>query len=158
MHASENVTSPDAILARVQDVFRAELDDDDLVIGLDTSQADLKAWDSLAHIRLVSGIESEFDIQFNLAEIEQITSVRQFVELIGEQLAVSEPTGVGRTCCETAAAGSAVAAAPAGEDAGPTSAAARRTARGAQSRCNRWRRPAGPKPTFGCSAARSAAS
>ena len=83
---SEKAAPPAVILARVQNVFRAELDDDDLVIGMDTRQADLKAWDSLAHIRLVSGIENEFDIQFTLAEIEQMTSVRQFVERIGEHL------------------------------------------------------------------------
>jgi acyl carrier protein len=79
MHAS------DAIHARVQDVFRAELDDEDLVIGPDTSQKNLKAWDSLAHIRLISGIESEFDIQFNLTEIEQLTSVTQLVQAIEER-------------------------------------------------------------------------
>ena len=85
VNASEKPIASDAILARVQDVFRAELDDEDLVIGLGTSQKDLKSWDSLAHIRLVSGIESEFDIQFNLTEIEQISSVRQFVRLIEER-------------------------------------------------------------------------
>jgi acyl carrier protein len=83
--ATEKLASPDAVLARVQDVFRAELDNDDLVIGLDTRQQDLKAWDSLAHIRLVSGIESEFDVQFSLGEIEQIASVRQFVDLIRQR-------------------------------------------------------------------------
>jgi acyl carrier protein len=85
VHASEKLTSSDAILARVQEVFRAELDDEDLVIAPDTSQKNLKAWDSLAHIRLVSGIETEFDIQFNLTEIEQVTSVGQFVQLIEER-------------------------------------------------------------------------
>jgi acyl carrier protein len=85
MVQSKTLTSPDAILARVQDVFRAELDDEDLLIGPDTSQKNLKAWDSLAHIRLVSGIESEFDIQFDLTEIEQITSVRQFIQLVEER-------------------------------------------------------------------------
>jgi acyl carrier protein len=84
--SSEQAASPAVILARVQDVFRSELDDDDLVIGIDTRQADLKAWDSLAHIRLISGIESEFDFQFSLAEIERINSVRQFVDAIGEHL------------------------------------------------------------------------
>ena len=85
VHAPEKPTSSDAVLARVQDVFRAELDDEDLLIAPDTSQRNLKAWDSLAHIRLVSGIENEFDIQFSLAEIEQIASVRQFVQLIEER-------------------------------------------------------------------------
>jgi acyl carrier protein len=83
---SEKVASPAVILARVQDIFRAELDDDGLQIGMDTRQVDLKAWDSLAHIRLVSGIESEFDIQFTLAEIERIDSVHQFVDAIGKHL------------------------------------------------------------------------
>ncbi len=85
MNASEQLNSPEAILARVQDVFRVELDDEDLVIGPETSQNSLKSWDSLAHIRLVSGIESEFDVQFNLTEIEEINSVRQFVQLIEER-------------------------------------------------------------------------
>jgi acyl carrier protein len=85
VHASEKLTASDDVLARVQEVFRAELDDEDLAIAPDTSQRNLEAWDSLAHIRLISGIENEFDIQFSLAEIEQITSVRQFVQLIGER-------------------------------------------------------------------------
>jgi acyl carrier protein len=84
--SSDKAASPALILARVQDIFRAELDDDDLVIGMDTNQADLKGWDSLAHIRLVSGIESEFDFQLSLAEIEQTSSVRQFVDLIQQHL------------------------------------------------------------------------
>ena len=84
-YTTDQPATSDAILARVQDVFRAELDDDSLVVGLDTRQQDLKAWDSLAHIRLVSGIESEFDIQFSLAEIEQVNSVRQFVDLIKDR-------------------------------------------------------------------------
>jgi len=79
-----SATSRDSILARLQDIFRAELDDDDLQISLATRQSDLKGWDSLAHVRLVSGIENEFDFQFSLAEIEAINSVRQFVDMIVE--------------------------------------------------------------------------
>ena len=85
VHASEKLNSSADVLARVQEVFRAELDDEGLVIAPETSQKNLKAWDSLAHIRLVSGIENEFDIQFNLTEIEQISSVQQFVQLIEER-------------------------------------------------------------------------
>jgi acyl carrier protein len=84
MHASGKPASTDAIHARLQDVFRAELDDEEMLIGPDTSQKNLKAWDSLAHIRLISGIENEFDIQFSLAEIERLTSVNQLVQAIEE--------------------------------------------------------------------------
>ena len=75
-------TTQTAVLARLQDIFRAELDDDDLVIGMETRQADLNAWDSLAHIRLVSGVENEFGFELSLKQIEEISSVRQFVEAI----------------------------------------------------------------------------
>lgn len=85
-HATEKLASPDAILAIVQDVFRAELEDNDLNVGLDTRQEELKAWDSLAHIRLVSALESEFDIQFTLEEIEQTNSIRKFVNAIAQHL------------------------------------------------------------------------
>ena len=85
MHASGKPVSSDAIQARLQDVFRAELDDEELVIGPNTSQKNLKAWDSLAHIRLISGIENEFDIQFSLTEIEQLTSVTQLIQAIEER-------------------------------------------------------------------------
>jgi acyl carrier protein len=77
-----DLSSSDAILARVQDIFRTELDDDALAVSLNTRQQDLKGWDSLAHIRLVSGMENEFDIQFSLTEIEQISTVKQFVDAI----------------------------------------------------------------------------
>jgi acyl carrier protein len=33
----------------------------------------------------VSGIENEFNVEFNLTEIEQTTSVQQFVQLIQER-------------------------------------------------------------------------
>ncbi len=80
--ASDTLASFDATLARIREIFRSELEDDDLMVDLDTRQTDLKAWDSLAHIRLVSAIENEFDIEFSLSEIEQIASVRQFVDLV----------------------------------------------------------------------------
>ena len=79
-------TTQAAIIERLQDIFRTELDNDDLVIGMDTRQADLNAWDSLAHIRLVSGVESEFGFELSLKEIEEINSVRQFVEAIRDRL------------------------------------------------------------------------
>jgi acyl carrier protein len=85
MDGASNTTQA-AILERLQDIFRAELDDDDLVVGIDTRQADLNAWDSLAHIRLVSAVESEFGFELSLKQIEEISSVRQFVDAIRDHL------------------------------------------------------------------------
>jgi len=93
------------ILARVQDVFRSELDNDDLVISMDTNQAGLKAWDSLAHIRLVSGIEASLNIQFSLAEIEKINSVRPVRRYDRGNICGDGRDRVCPTCSEIAVAG-----------------------------------------------------
>jgi len=72
-----------SVMDRIREVFRSELDDDDLAINLDTSQEDILDWDSLAQVRLVAAIEREFGIEFDLSEIEQFITVRDFVDGIG---------------------------------------------------------------------------
>jgi acyl carrier protein len=58
------------------EIFRAELDLPDLKLGIDSSQTTIPAWDSLAHVRIITGIERAFGIQLAVDEIEQIHSVR----------------------------------------------------------------------------------
>ena len=43
---------------------------------------DLPAWDSMNHITVVVEAECRFDIQFQPAEIEQLTTVRDLVRMI----------------------------------------------------------------------------
>lgn len=77
----------DDILARLVPIFREELDDQRLDLSLGTSQKDLAGWDSLAQVRLVAAIESEFGFQFSIDEIESTSSVRGFVEGIRKRSA-----------------------------------------------------------------------
>lgn len=67
-------------VASLQVLFREELDQANLVIDMDTSKDNLDLWDSLAHVRLVIGIERMLGIQFDVSEIESIDSVRGFYE------------------------------------------------------------------------------
>ena len=57
------------ILARVQEVFRDELELDDLVLNEETTADDVEEWDSLSHIQLVVAIEKAFGIKFTSREI-----------------------------------------------------------------------------------------
>jgi acyl carrier protein len=59
-------------------IFREELDDGKLTVTMDTAQSDLESWDSLAHIRIVMGVERAYGIQLDVSEIESINSVRGF--------------------------------------------------------------------------------
>jgi acyl carrier protein len=69
-------------LAKIVPIFREELEQDDLQVGMKTSQPDLESWDSLAHVRIVVGIEREFAIQLDVAEIESINSIRGFYDAV----------------------------------------------------------------------------
>lgn len=48
---------------------------------------DFESWDSLNHLRIVSGIEEEFGIRFGMDEIEGARSVRDLVRLVDGHLA-----------------------------------------------------------------------
>ena len=70
----------------VQDIFRDIFDDDELVIEDKTSSDDIKDWDSLNHINLVSAIEKEFKIRFALGELTALKDVGAMIDLMIEKL------------------------------------------------------------------------
>ena len=50
------------ILAKVQEVFRDELEVEDLVLTDETTADDVEEWDSLSHVQLVVALEKAFGI------------------------------------------------------------------------------------------------
>lgn len=79
------ITETDFI-TRLTPVFREELELDDLDISMETQQKDIENWDSLAHVRIVIGVERAFHVQLDVAEIEGITSVRGFYAAVNHHL------------------------------------------------------------------------
>ena len=67
--------SVESVLKEVNDIFRRELGNDELVIDYQTSASDVPEWDSLTHILLVVAIEKHFGIKFTSAEIESYKNV-----------------------------------------------------------------------------------
>ena len=57
------------ILASIQEVFRKTFDKPDLIITGSMSPKDLKKWDSLNHVILISEIEKVFNIRFELQDM-----------------------------------------------------------------------------------------
>jgi acyl carrier protein len=74
------------ILEQLTAIIRDALDDQTLAVTLETSAADVPAWDSLAHINIVVATEMGFGIKFRTAELEQIRNVGEFVALIDRKL------------------------------------------------------------------------
>jgi len=70
----------------VQDIFRDIFDEDDMVIEDKTNSDDIRDWDSLNHINLVSAIEKEFEIRFALGELMALKDVGAMIDLMIEKL------------------------------------------------------------------------
>jgi acyl carrier protein len=46
------------------------------------SRDEFEAWDSLGHIRLVSEIESKFEISLNVEQIESLHSIAEVIDCV----------------------------------------------------------------------------
>lgn len=71
-----------SVFAKLNDVFRDVFDDDDITVVDSTTANDIEDWDSLMHINLVSAVEDEFDVEFEMKDILELDNVGDFVDLI----------------------------------------------------------------------------
>jgi acyl carrier protein len=60
-------------------VFRSVNVDFALTLSMDNTPQ----WTSLRHVRLLSGIEKQFGVEFEPTQIAKLTSVRAIVEFLG---------------------------------------------------------------------------
>ena len=74
--------SREEILKKVNEVFVDVLDDKSLVVSDSTNAADIENWDSLMHITLISSIEEEFNMKFEMAEVVGFNNVGDMVDAI----------------------------------------------------------------------------
>ena len=74
------------IMAKIQVIFRDVFDDETLVIRDSTSSADIEDWDSLEHITLVVSMEKEFNLKFDLKEVNELANVGEMADLIASKL------------------------------------------------------------------------
>lgn len=79
--------SRDEIIGKVNEVFRDLFDDENLVIGEQTTAADVEGWDSLKHISLIEAIEEEFDIRFTMLEVNGMKNVGEMISIIETRMA-----------------------------------------------------------------------
>jgi acyl carrier protein len=60
---------------RLEAVFRDVFDDPTLVLTDETTAADVPDWDSLAHINVMTAIETTFDVRFSDRELNGFANV-----------------------------------------------------------------------------------
>ncbi|MBO7115942.1 MAG: acyl carrier protein [Prevotella sp.] len=76
----------DDILKKVEEIFREELELDDLVLTDETTADDVEEWDSLSHVQLVVALEKGFGIKFTSREILSWDNVGDLVDCIAGKI------------------------------------------------------------------------
>lgn len=74
------------VMSKVQDIFRDVFDDSSLQISDSTNSSDIEDWDSLEHIALVVSMEKEFDMKFDIKEVNKLENVGGMIDLIMSKL------------------------------------------------------------------------
>lgn len=70
------------IFNTVQDIFRDNFDDEDLVITRETCSDDIEDWDSLEQINLLTAMEKAFNLKFKLEDVRGLKNVGDLLDLI----------------------------------------------------------------------------
>ena len=70
------------IFEAVQQIFRDNFDDEELVITRETCAYDIEDWDSLEQINLLTAMEKKFGLKFNLSDVRNLENVGDLLDLI----------------------------------------------------------------------------
>jgi acyl carrier protein len=63
-------------------IVAAQIDNPELVLGMEMRPADVDGWDSIKHINIILELESRLGVTFRMAELEAMLNVGDFVALI----------------------------------------------------------------------------
>ena len=74
------------ILEKLNEVFHDVFDNNDIVVTEQTNANDLEEWDSLIHITLISAVEDEFDVSFDMKTVVSMKNVGDMIDAIEEQI------------------------------------------------------------------------
>jgi acyl carrier protein len=75
------------ILERLKKIIGQVVGNDKLTLNSSTTADKVPGWDSFNHINIIMGAEMEFGIRFNVAELESLKNIGDFVSLIEKRLA-----------------------------------------------------------------------
>lgn len=74
------------IYAKLTEIFKENLDLDEIELTDTTTADDVEGWDSLAHIGLIAAIEQEFGFRFAMKEVVNLHNVGEMVDLILQKI------------------------------------------------------------------------
>jgi acyl carrier protein len=76
----------DSMLAELQEIFRDVIDDPTLVLTPDSNASNVKDWDSLTHINLMTAVANHYKVKFKLSELQDLKNVGDLMTLLAKKL------------------------------------------------------------------------
>jgi acyl carrier protein len=76
----------DNLLAELQEIFRDVMDDPTLVLTPDSNASNVKDWDSLTHVNLMTAIANHYGVKFKLGELQDLKNVGDLLALLRKKL------------------------------------------------------------------------
>jgi acyl carrier protein len=83
--ATEGLTRGD-LLIKIRDVLAEVVDDDSLRLTESTTPDDVPDWDSINHVKLLIGLESDLGFRFETEEVSGLHNVGELVDLLQKKL------------------------------------------------------------------------
>ena len=74
--------SREDVMKTLNEIFCNVFDDDTIVLSDSTNAEDIEDWDSLEQINLIVAIENEFQMMFDINEINNLANVGEMADLI----------------------------------------------------------------------------
>lgn len=76
----------DNMLPELQEIFRDVMDDPTLVLTSESNASNVKDWDSLTHINLMTAVANHYKIKFKLSELQDLKNVGDLMSLLTRKL------------------------------------------------------------------------
>lgn len=74
------------VQSKISQIIRELVEDDSAEINDGTTAEDIEGWDSVAHVKIIVEIESQFGITFAVSEINASENVGQLTDLVLKKL------------------------------------------------------------------------
>ena len=78
----EDLVSRSMILSRIHVIASGILKASTLILTEATMASDVPGWDSLTHVQIVVGVESEFGIRMTSTEVARLENVGSLIDLV----------------------------------------------------------------------------
>jgi len=74
------------LLSKVQMAFKSAFDIDPQRVTIETTPADIPAWDSMGHVTLASSLEQAFGMSFDVDDLMEMENVKEICRVIQSKL------------------------------------------------------------------------